>query len=106
MPITELLNAIAMATRNVVSTSHQVDLVEQLVASTQNRNESEIPRDGLLSSESRGAEEKARLKALRCAARAGIADIEAGRFRIFESAEAMRGHLISIAVKGSGLRRT
>jgi antitoxin ParD1/3/4 len=110
MPIVDYLKVMAMPTRNVVLTTHQADLVEQLVASGQYQNASEVLRDGLRLIESRNAEEKARLKALREAARVGIADIEAGRFRSFESADALRRHLGSIANnaiigKTSGLRR-
>ena len=52
---------------------------------------------GLRLVENREADEKARLKALREAARTGIADIEAGRFRGFESAASLARHLALIA---------
>jgi antitoxin ParD1/3/4 len=86
-----------MPTRNVVLTEHQAELIEQLVASGRYQNASEVLRDGLRLVESRDAEDKARLKALRGAARIGIADIEAGRFRSFDSPEAIRQHLGSVA---------
>jgi len=60
------------------------------------RYASEVLREGLRLVEDREAEEKARLKALREAARTGIADIEAGRFRSFESAASLERHLASI----------
>ena len=85
-----------MPTRNVVLTEHQADLVERLVASGRYQNASEVLRDGLRLVESRDAEDKARLKALREAARIGIADIEAGRFRSFDSPEAIRQHLSTV----------
>lgn len=98
-----------MPTRNVVLTDYQADLVERLVASGRYQNASEVLRDGLRLIESREAEDKARLKALREAARIGIADIEEGRFRSFTSADAIRGHLNAIATeatdeKASGTR--
>ena len=86
-----------MPTRNVVLTAYQAELIEQLVASGRYQNASEVLRDGLRLVEGRDAEDKARLKSLREAARVGVADIEAGRFRTFESAHALRSHLGSIA---------
>jgi antitoxin ParD1/3/4 len=85
-----------MPTRNVVLTDHQTELVEKLVASGRYQNASEVLREGLRLVESREMEERSRLKALREAARVGIADIEAGRLRIFESAASLKGHLASI----------
>ena len=86
-----------MPTRNVVLTDHQADLVERLVASGRYQNASEVLREGLRLIESREAEDKVRLKALRDAARIGIADIDAGRFRSFESTAALKRHLASVA---------
>ena len=88
-----------MPTRNVVLTDHQTDLVERLVASGRYQNASEVLREGLRLLEGREAEEKVRLRALREAARIGIADIEGGRFRTFETADALNRHLASIADK-------
>ncbi len=86
-----------MPTRNVVLTDHQANLVEQLVASGRYQNASEVLREGLRLVEGREAEDKARLKALREAARLGVADIEEGRFRSFTSPNAIRGYLHGIA---------
>jgi antitoxin ParD1/3/4 len=100
MPILFLTNAgCAMPTRNVVLTVYQADLVEKLVASGRYQNASEVLRDGLRLVENREAEEKARLKALREAARTGIADIDAGRFRSFDSPADLKHHLASIVIK-------
>ena len=85
-----------MPTRNVVLTDYQTDLVERLVASGRYQNASEVLREGLRLVENREAEEKARLKALREAARVGIADIDAGRFRSFGSSAELNRHLASI----------
>jgi antitoxin ParD1/3/4 len=98
-----------MPTRNVVLTDYQEELVERLVGSGRYQNASEVLREGLRLLESRETEEKVRLKALREAARIGIADIEAGRFRSFQSRAALRRHLASvvdkaIAGRGSGTR--
>ena len=88
-----------MPTRNVVLTTYQADLVERLVASGRYQNASEVLRDGLRLVENREAEEKARLKALREAARSGIADIAAGRFHSFESPADLDHHLTAIVEK-------
>ena len=88
-----------MPTRNVVLTDHQAALVEQLVESGRYQNASEVLREGLRLIESREAEDRARLKALRDAARLGVDDIEAGRFRTLQSPKAMTRHLVSLAEK-------
>lgn len=88
-----------MPTRNVVLTDHQAELVERLVESGRYQNASEVLREGLRLVESREAEDKARLKALRDAARVGIDDIEAGRFRTFQSPKTLKPHLASLAEK-------
>lgn len=86
-----------MPTRNVVLTDQQASLVERLVASGRYQNASEVLRDGLRLVESREAEERARLKALREAARLGTEDIEAGRYVGVASREELRIHLRSLS---------
>ena len=86
-----------MPTRNVVITEKQEKLVERLVFSGRYQNASEVLRDGLRLIETRESEEKARICGLREAARTGIADIEEGRFRTFDSPSALRRHLASLA---------
>ena len=81
-----------LPTRNVVLTRRQSELIERLVASGRYQNASEVLREGLRLIETRDAEDKARLKALREAAAVGIADIEAERFRTFASPDALRRH--------------
>ena len=88
-----------MPTRNVVLTAHQASLVEQLVASGRYQNASEVLRDGLRLVEQRESENAYRLEALRSAVKVGIADIEADRFKTFETAETLRAHLKAIAAK-------
>jgi len=84
-----------MPTRNVVLTDHQSELIERLVASGRYQNASEVLREGLRLIERRDAEDEARLKALRAAVQVGIDDIEAGRYRDFDSFEEMRSFLIT-----------
>jgi antitoxin ParD1/3/4 len=88
-----------MPTRNVVLTQHQAAFVERLVESGRYQNASEVLREGLRLIESREAEEKARLKALREAARVGIDDINSGRFRSFQSRTALARHVNSVTEK-------
>lgn len=86
-----------MPTRNVVLTDRQSELIEQLVSSGRYQNASEVLREGLRLIEQRDAEDRAKLKALRDAARIGLDDVERGRSRRFETAAALRKHLRRIA---------
>lgn len=85
-----------MPTRNVVLTDEQAGLVESLVAAGRYQNASEVLRDGLRLLQNREREEAARLEALRKAADIGIADIEAGRFSSFDTADDLDRHLAAI----------
>jgi len=85
-----------MRTRNVVITGHQSELIERLVASGRYQNASEVLREGLRLIERREASEKAKLKALREAARVGIADMEAGRYGTFDTADEIDRYLKSL----------
>lgn len=69
-----------MATRNVVLSQHQHELVESLVESGRYQNASEVLREGLRLLERREAEDAAKLAALRAAADQGWSDLGAGRF--------------------------
>jgi antitoxin ParD1/3/4 len=88
-----------MPTRNVVLTDHQAALVEQLVQSGRYQNASEVLREGLRMVEQRDAEAAYRLALLRKATQEGIADIDAGRLKTFESKQGLRDHLQGIAAK-------
>ena len=88
-----------MPTRNVVLTNQQATLVEQLVGSGRYQNASEVLREGLRLIEQREREDAARLEALRTATKIGIEDIEAGRFKTFESADSLRAHIKTIKTK-------
>ena len=82
-----------MPTRNIVLTDHQADLLERRVSSGRYQNASEVLREGLRLIVSRQSEDAARPEALRSAVQAGIHVVSAGRFRDFESAEALAHHL-------------
>lgn len=86
-----------MPTRNVVLTDHQAMFVEQLVSSGRYQNASEVLREGLRMVERRETEDSARLAALQDAVRIGITDIEDGRFRTFDTPEAIERHLSTLA---------
>jgi antitoxin ParD1/3/4 len=86
-----------MPTRNIVLTEHQAELIEKLVDSGRYQNASEVLREGLRLIESREAEDRARLKALREAAKVGLDDLKAGRYREFDSFEELDGYLGRIA---------
>lgn len=85
-----------MPTRNVVLTDRQAELVERLVREGRYQNASEVMREGLRMVEDKEENAKARLKALREAARIGIADIESGRYRAFDSAADLDQHLEAV----------
>lgn len=76
-----------MPTRNVVLTDHQSDFVETLVQSGRYQNASEVLREGLRLIEERERLEDAKLKALKLAAKAGWADVSAGRYTDIEDAQ-------------------
>lgn len=86
-----------MPTRRLVLTHDQADLIERLVAFGRYESEDAVLREELRLIEGRETQEEARLLALRDAARIGVADIEAGPYRSFESPAALSGHLAAIA---------
>lgn len=69
-----------MATRNVVLTPHQEQVIHDLVQSGRYQNASEVMREGLRLLEQRVAEDTAKIEALRQATSIGIMDLEHGRF--------------------------
>ena len=85
-----------MPTRNVVLTEHQSNLIARLVASGRYQNASEVMREGLRLIERQESENAIRLKAMREAADTGIADIAAGRFCTFDTADSLRDHLSEV----------
>ncbi len=85
-----------MPTRNVVLTDHQSLFVEKLVKSGRYQNASEVLREALRLIERREKEDEARLAAIRNAVRAGLSDIEAGRYSTFGSQDELRDHLSSL----------
>jgi len=74
------MEVIEMATRNVVLSQQQHELVEALVKSGRYQNASEVLRAGLRLVEREEAEETAKIAALRRAAEEGWSDLASGRF--------------------------
>jgi antitoxin ParD1/3/4 len=91
-------------TRNVVLTDQQAAMIERLVHSGRYQNASEVLRDGLRLVQQRDAEDRARLAALRQAAKTGLDDFAAGRYRSFADGDALRSHLEERADKVLGRR--
>jgi antitoxin ParD1/3/4 len=86
-----------MPTRNVVLTDRQAKLIDSLVRKGRYQNASEVLREGLRLIETREAEDAAKLQALRAAADAGIAAIERGEYRAFDSMDDLVAHLDTVA---------
>jgi antitoxin ParD1/3/4 len=91
-----------MPTRNVVLTEQQTAMIERLVRSGRYQNASEVLRDGLRLVQQREAEDKARLLALREAAKVGLEDFAAGRYRSFADGDSLRRHLAGRATEVLG----
>lgn len=91
-----------MPTRNVVLTEQQATMIERLVRAGRYQNASEVLRDGLRLVQQRDAEDAARLEALRQAAKIGLEDFAAGRYRSFADGAALRRHLAARANKVLG----
>jgi antitoxin ParD1/3/4 len=113
-----LIRTNTSTTANATSSAHQKccfdpvsiesDLVDRLVLSGRYQNASEVLREGLRLIESQEADAKARIKALRDAARLGIADMDAGQYRTFESSASLNQHLSELSDKilvDKGLRK-
>lgn len=69
-----------MATRNVVLSQHQHELVDALVKSGRYQNASEVLREGLRLVEREQVEEAAKVAVLRQATEQGWSDLASGRF--------------------------
>ena len=88
-----------MPTRNISLTDEQDAFVENLVKSGEYQNASEAVRDGLRALRQRRREDALKLKALRKAAREGIAALDRGEFKTFESADELTAYLRDLSDK-------
>lgn len=78
-----------MPTRNINLTEHLDEFVEQQVSSGRYSNASEIIREALRLLEEQDEERKAKLKALRLAARQGFDEIDQGKGIVIKSKKAL-----------------
>jgi len=92
-----------VATRNVVLSQHQHELVEALVGSGRYQNASEVLREGLRLLEREEAEEAAKIAVLRRAAEEGWADLASGRFDDVD-AESLDDFIAQLGVRASQTR--
>jgi antitoxin ParD1/3/4 len=74
------MEVIAVATRNVVLSQHQHELVESLVEAGRYQNASEVLREGLRLLERQEIEDTAKVAALRDAAEQGWSDLASRRY--------------------------
>uniref|UniRef100_Q07QK6 Putative transcriptional regulators, CopG/Arc/MetJ family n=1 Tax=Rhodopseudomonas palustris (strain BisA53) TaxID=316055 RepID=Q07QK6_RHOP5 len=88
-----------MPKRHIVLTERQEEFLDALVKSGRYPNASEVLRDGLRLVEQREAEDAGKLKALRAAARAGVAALDRGDFKEFGSIEELQSYLNDLADK-------
>ena len=86
-----------MPTCSVVLTERQAALVDALVESGRYQDAAEVFREGLRLVETREAEEKAKLEALRAAAQVGFSALDRGELTEFADASALISHLDRIA---------
>ena len=84
---------------SVALTPHFESLTQQLVASGRYNNVSEVIRDGLRLLESRVQEDKAKLAALRDAAKLGFAAIERGEYLALQSDQDIEGFVQQAGLK-------
>jgi antitoxin ParD1/3/4 len=85
-----------MPTRNVVLSEQQEKIIQDLVSSGQYQNASEVLREGLRLLARREAEEKAKLHAMREAARIGVGALDRGEFKEFADGDDLVRYLEKI----------
>jgi antitoxin ParD1/3/4 len=85
-----------MPTRNVVLSKQQEKIIRDLVSTGQYQNASEVLREGLRLLARREAEDKAKLHALREAARIGFGALDRGEFKEFADADDLGRYLKKI----------
>jgi antitoxin ParD1/3/4 len=85
-----------MPTKDVVLSVSQTEILERLVSSGRYQNASEGLCEELRVVEDQEAQAKARVNALRDAAGIGTADVEAGRYRTFNSPAELNRHLCTL----------
>ena len=89
-----------MATKNVVLTARQEELIAQLVKAGKYQNASEVLREGLRLLERQELEFEARLGAFREAAQKGWDDIDGGLYTDLDS-ETLPDHIRNIGARAA-----
>jgi antitoxin ParD1/3/4 len=85
-----------MRSRTIELTERQAEIVDRLVRSGGFQDESEVIRESLLLLELHQADDELKLAALRAAVQVGIDDMEAGRYRTFETEDQIREHVANL----------
>ena len=88
-----------MATRNIVMTDHQEQLVSNLVKTGRYQNASEVLREGLRFVEEKEVQLQQKLLELRGALAEGLADVDNGRTVTLGTGEAITNYLINRAAE-------
>jgi antitoxin ParD1/3/4 len=88
-----------MATRNVVLTDRQEEIIETLVESGRYQNASEVLGEGLRLVEQHAAKEATKLEGLREAAQVGFGALDRGAFKEFDSIEELQNYLNGVSEK-------
>lgn len=86
-----------MPPRNISLTAAQDAFIDRMVRTGTYQNASEAVRDALRLLQQRRFEDAAKLKAMREAARIGIADLDHGASRSFESVTDLRRYLAGLS---------
>jgi antitoxin ParD1/3/4 len=91
----------SMPTRNINLTDHFDDFVAKQVSSGRYQNASEIVREALRLLEAQEEERKAKLKALRQAAKQGFDELDQGRGLVIKSKKALHQLMKELQAKAS-----
>ncbi|HEX3313260.1 MAG TPA: type II toxin-antitoxin system ParD family antitoxin [Gemmataceae bacterium] len=86
-----------MPTRNISLTPHLDKIIQRSVDSGEYGNASDVVRDALRLLHERQKAQKAKLKALRDAAKAGFDEIDRGEYTLLRGKGELKAHLDAIA---------
>jgi antitoxin ParD1/3/4 len=93
-----------MPTRNINLTDHFDNFVERQVSSGRYQNASEIVREALRLLEAQEEERKAKLKALRQAAKQGFDELEEGQGAVIKSKKALHQLMKELEAKATAAK--
>lgn len=95
-----------MPTRNINLTDHYHELVEELVASGQYQNASEVIRAGLHLLEKRAREDEEKVKLLRSLAQEGFSQLDQGKGLVLNGEDELREAVTRIGKRAASSSRT